>query len=467
MPDAHDLQPLLSRLTQQSGLLSLGVADLAGFVDDVSGRSTSQVEQIKRLRTTIKEVAADNASVAVASEQTRQHAQRARSDLDDCYGSLEDAVGAIVSLADMLSAMGHGGALLEQALGSIDKAARQIAKVASQTKLLALNAAIEAARAGEAGRGFAVVASEVRLLATDTAAATEAIRATVATVESSARALIDNVQQSTAEAAKVSQQSSSALRMVGDNRSRMAEINGMTDHIAQRTHTITQQCDSVSHSVEAMSSDMQQSNTDMRRARDTIIDLLTASEEIAASTANAGLETDDTPFLARVQMAARRVEAVFDAELKTGGMSLDDLFDENYVPVSGSDPPQHLTRFTDMTDRVLRGMLEEIKAAHSRSIFCIAIDRNGYVPTHSAALSQPPSADPAWNRVFCRNRRIYQERPIARACRSRKPFMLQSYRRPMPGGAFVAIKLASAPIDVRGRHWGAVAIAYAPADVDD
>ncbi len=466
MANAHKLEPLLNRLTHQSGLLSLSVADVAGFVDDVSSRVTSQADRIGHLRSAVSEVAADNASVAVASEQTRQHARGARSDMDDCYGSLEGAVGEIVSLANVLSAMGEDGALLEQALGSIDKAARQIATVAAQTKLLALNATIEAARAGDAGRGFAVVASEVKLLALNTAAATEAIRATVATVRSSAHALISRAHQSTAKAEQVSQQGSNVLQMVGNNRSRMAEINGMTDHIAERTHMISHQCERVSDSVEIMSGDMQRSNIDLRRARDTILDLLTASEDIAAAAANEGIETDDTPFFTRVQQEAWRVEAAFEAELASGRISLDDLFDETYQPVAGSDPPQHLTRFTDMTDRVLRAMLEEVNGSNSRYIFCIAIDRNGYVPTHSAALSQPPSSDPEWNRVFCRNRRIYQERPIVRACRNHRPFMLQSYRRPMQGGVYVKIKLASAPIEVRGRHWGALALAYTPADID-
>ena len=41
---------------------------------------------------------------------------------------------------------------------------------------------LEAARAGESGRGFAVVASEVKTLATQTAKATEEIRAQIAAV---------------------------------------------------------------------------------------------------------------------------------------------------------------------------------------------------------------------------------------------------------------------------------------------
>lgn len=64
---------------------------------------------------------------------------------------------------------------LGEASDRIGHVVRSISHIAWQTKLLAFNAKIEASHAGEAGRGFEVVAQEVKVLAQQTATATDDI----------------------------------------------------------------------------------------------------------------------------------------------------------------------------------------------------------------------------------------------------------------------------------------------------
>jgi methyl-accepting chemotaxis protein len=86
-----------------------------------------------------------------------------------------------------------------------------IAGIAAQTNLLALNATIEAARAGDAGKGFAVVAAEVKILARDTAAATETIGALAGRIQS---------------------ETDAALASMGEVSSVIGQISGYTTSIA-------------------------------------------------------------------------------------------------------------------------------------------------------------------------------------------------------------------------------------------
>ena len=143
-----------------------------------------------------------------------------------------------------------------------------------------------------------------------------------------------------------------------------------------------------------------------------------------------------------------------------GELAEADLFDEEYRPVSGSDPAQFKTRFTDFTDRALPDILEPALAADPRTASCAVVDRNGYLPTHNRRYSHPQGADPVWNAAHCRNRRIFNDRTGLTSARNVKPFVLQTYRRDMGGGQFVTIKEVSVPIRVRGRHWGAVRLNY-------
>ncbi len=182
--------------------------------------------------------------------------------------------------------------------------------------------------------------------------------------------------------------------------------------------------------------------------------LVSFSENVIGEVAESGIETEDTPLIRHCIAKAGEVSTLFEQAIRSGAMSLSDLFDENYTPIRGTDPLQHMTRFTQHTDRLLPPIQEAMLEFDPRVTFCAAIDRNGFLPTHNHIYSQPQSSDPVWNAGNCRNRRIFNDRTGLAAGRNTKPFLLQTYRRDMGGGNFTLMKDLSAPITINGRHWG-------------
>ena len=151
---------------------------------------------------------------------------------------------------------------------------------------------------------------------------------------------------------------------------------------------------------------------------------------------------------------AETVSGLFEQALQRGEIGMAELFDESYREVPGTNPAQYMTRFVALTDRLLPPIQEKLLESNGRIVFCAAIDRNGFLPTHNRKYAQPQGSDPVWNNANCRNRRIFDDRTGLAAARNRKPFLLQSYRRDMGGGEFLVMEDLSAPIMVRGRHWG-------------
>ncbi|MDR3553567.1 MAG: methyl-accepting chemotaxis protein [Syntrophobacteraceae bacterium] len=169
----------------------------------------------------------------------------------------------------------------------------------------------------------------------------------------------------------------------------------------------------------------------------------------------------DLPYIQLVKEASVLVSAAFEGALSTRRITLDALFDTNYVPVPGSDPAQFTTRCLSLCDEVLPPIIDKVVTVLPGAVFCVPVDRNGYLPTHNENYSKPQRPnDPAWNNANCRNRRIFNDRVGLSGAVNTGTVLLQSYVRDMGGGAYVLMQDVSAPILVRGQHWGGVRIGY-------
>ena len=174
----------------------------------------------------------------------------------------------------------------------------------------------------------------------------------------------------------------------------------------------------------------------------------------------ASIRSDNTEFITRAITTADRISRLFEEAVTARKLSQDDLFDNNYVPIPGTDPLQHRTRFLDVVEAILPGIQEPLLASDKRMVFCAAVDRNGYLPVHNKIYSHPQRpGDVIWNAANCRNRRIFDDRAGLSAGRVVRPYLIQNYPRNM-GDRIVMMWEIGAPIRVFGKQWGGFRTAY-------
>ena len=188
-------------------------AGVKGIVSAVASQATEMEASAQAMTHTAEQTTQQATTVAAAVEQASASIQTVASAAEQLSSSVLEigrqveqsskiAAHAVIE-ADKTNTTVEGLNTIAQRIGEV---VQLIENIAGQTNLLALNATIEAARAGDAGKGFAVVASEVKSLATQTAKATEEIRAQISEIQGS------------------TEQTVGAIRSIGGTIRQMSEI---------------------------------------------------------------------------------------------------------------------------------------------------------------------------------------------------------------------------------------------------
>jgi methyl-accepting chemotaxis protein len=173
------------------------------------------------------------------------------------------------------------------------------------------------------------------------------------------------------------------------------------------------------------------------------------------------IHDENTEFVTRAMEAGTALTKIFENAVASGGISIDDMFDTDFVEIAGTNPVQYRTRILDWADRALPPFQEAFLIKDPRMVFCVMIDRNGYLPVHNKIYSHPQRpGDVVWNTANSRNRRIFNDPAGLAAGRNLRSYLIQSYARDMGNGKTIMMREIDVPIRVKGRHWGGFRTAY-------
>jgi len=172
----------------------------------------------------------------------------------------------------------------------------------------------------------------------------------------------------------------------------------------------------------------------------------------------ANFTTGEGQFDAIIKRAGelRQIYELKLAELHNKGIN---VFDSNYKKVPNTEPQKFETTFTKPLISEMQTLFEEGKASISGCIYCLVVDRNGYLPAHHKAVSQPMTGNPEVDLLNSRHQRIYfSNQTEQRRATHTKPILLQTYMR----DTGEILNDLSMPIHINGRHWGALIIGLTP-----
>lgn len=196
------LQKVIKEIQQEIGVLSSSSSEIASSVTQVAAGTSETAAAVTETTTTVEELkqtahlSSDKAqNVLNSSEEAMQVVKNSEMVLKATIDDMNQIEERMKIISDSI------GKLNERTL-VIGKIIETVNDLAEQSNLLAVNAAIEASKAGEQGKGFNVVAQEIRVLASQSKAATVQVRS-----------ILDDIQNATNSVVMATEQGSKAVMM--------------------------------------------------------------------------------------------------------------------------------------------------------------------------------------------------------------------------------------------------------------
>ncbi|MBA4764724.1 methyl-accepting chemotaxis protein [Qipengyuania huizhouensis] len=450
----------LDRIPEACGKVTVGCSDVAGIVQAVLDSSGVLRAEHIELQGTVKELEADQRKVSEASDEARLLSARAIERLNMGTSQIQSSLQQITNLLDLVETLATHVTGFAAAMDQVKRCSQDIEQIAETTNILALNATIEAMRAGDAGRTFAVVANEVKTLAGETRKATDEISDVIETLGSEAATVIERIEAG----AKASNEAKTSVASIDATISGVSqlveEVDQQNDQITRATGMMTEHVDRVSSVIDSFDRAANENEHRLETAHERIEELELTASEMFDQIVKAGLSPQDSQMVEKAQHFAAEVIATAEKAINSGSLSMDQLFDDNYRLLEGTNPKQYRTALSDWADAHWRPINDRVVGEGGPIMMCSQADMKGFLPTHITDRCRKPTGDLTHDTTYCRNGRIMLYAIDKKAKQQNDAYMMAVYRQEGDGKNYVVVRNVYVPIVINGRRWGDFELAY-------
>lgn len=457
--DARDVSAL-DQIPEAAGKVTVGCSDVAGIVQGVIDSFGHLRNEYVELQGTVRALDGDQRKVLEASDEARLLSDRAIERLNDGSTMISNSLNEIGNLLGLVETLTQHVTGFAAAMDQVRRSSQEIDQIAETTNILALNATIEAMRAGEQGRTFAVVANEVKSLASETRKATEEIGRTIDMLGSEAEQVIEKIETG----AKASSQAKNSVGSIEDTMrsvtALLLEVDGQQDQIARNTATISDHVHRVQDVLGDFDGSVKENEEKLAAAHGRMEDLELVASDMFDKLVHAGLSPQDSALVERAVTHAQNLTRIAEEAIEAGEITVEELFDQNYVPVPGTNPQLYRSKASDWADKNWRPVIDAVVAEGAPIKMCSPADINGFLPTHVSTHSRKPTGDLTHDTTYCRNGRILLDPLDKKAKKSTAPYMMAVYRQEGDGKNYVVVRNVYVPLYIAGRRWGDSELAY-------